>query len=216
MDSKIYSEYKSTTSNYPLGLPGSYRVTEQNLLAATQARDFPEELAALKKLPKASCLNHLLPFIDATGLIRAGGRIKNAEVCYQQKHPVIIRGSRPFIRAEHLRLQHGGPNLTLNSLSNRFHIVGGLKAVRSVTRQCVICRRRSARPSSQLVGQLPRERVTPGHVFDRVGIDYAGPLWVMYEDQLSLSRTFAFSCPGCVHLEAVTDLTTEGFISALK
>ena len=30
--------------------------------------------------------------------------------------------------------------------------------------------------SSQIVGQLPRERVTPGHVFDQVGVDYAGPL----------------------------------------
>ena len=97
-----------------------------------------------------------------------GGRISNVKVSYDQKHPVIVRGGQQLtkllIRAEHSRLLHGGPNLTLASLSNRFHIVGGLKAVRSVTRQCVMCRRCSGKPSSQLVGQLPRG-VTPETCF---------------------------------------------------
>ena len=202
---------------------------EQQLLVAAQAQEFPEELIALKlnkKLSKASKLCHLSPFIDSAGLIRAGGRIKNAEVSYDQKHPVIVRGGQPLtkllIRAEHLRLLHGGPNLTLTSLSNRFHIVGGFKAVRSVTRQCVICRRRSAKPSSQLVGQLPKERVTPGHIFDQVGVDYAGPLMLKMGHVRKPTLIKSYVCifvsmsVKAVHLEAITDLTTEGFISALK
>ena len=61
---------------------------EQQLLAVAQAQDFPEELIALrsnKKLPKASKLYHLFPFIDNAGLIRVGGRISNAKVSYDQK-----------------------------------------------------------------------------------------------------------------------------------
>ena len=45
-------------------------------------------------------------------------------------------------------------------------------------------RRRSGKPSSQIVGQLPRERVTPGHVFDQVGVDYAGPLMLKLGSQV--------------------------------
>ena len=54
------------------------------------------------------------------------------------------------------------------------------KIVRSVVRKCTTCRRFSARPSPQLMGQLPVERVTPGTVFEKVGVDYAGPVQVKY------------------------------------
>lgn len=30
------------------------------------------------------------------------------------------------------------------------------------------------------MGQRPIERVTPGMIFEKVGIDYAGPIHVMY------------------------------------
>lgn len=159
-------------------------------------------------------------------MIRAGGRIRNSEASYDQKHPVIIRGDRTLskliIRNEHVRLLHAGPIRTLTSLSDRFHVIGGLKAIRSVTRSCVICRRRNVRPTPQMVGQLPKERVIPGHVFDHVGVDYAGPL------QLKLGKVrrptivkvyvciFVSMSVKAVHLEPVTDLTTEAFISSLK
>ncbi len=31
-----------------------------------------------------------------------------------------------------------------------------------------------------MLGQLPPERITPGSVFDKVGIDYAGPVLIKY------------------------------------
>lgn len=31
-----------------------------------------------------------------------------------------------------------------------------------------------------MMGQLPMERVTPDSVFERVGVDYAGPVYVKY------------------------------------
>ena len=54
------------------------------------------------------------------------------------------------------------------------------KAVYSVTRGCIVCRRTSARPQPQMLGQLPTERLTPGLVFDHVGVDYAGPVYIKY------------------------------------
>ena len=117
---------------------------EQYLLKASQSQDFEEELAVLtytkKTLPRASNLNYLFPFVDDDGIIRAGGRIKNSTVTWDQKHPVILRGKHPLtklmIRSEHTRLLHAGPTLTFTSLSRKFHIIGGLKVVRTVTRQC--------------------------------------------------------------------------------
>ena len=51
------------------------------------------------------------------------------------------------------------------------HIVGGAKRVRSVSRECLICRKYSARP--QLLGQLPIECITPGAIFESVGVTYS-------------------------------------------
>ena len=57
-----------------------------------------EEKAVLKK---SSSLNALYPYLDASGLLRVGGRIKKANLSDSLKNPVIlpttghIRASRP-------------------------------------------------------------------------------------------------------------------------
>lgn len=99
-------------------------------------------------------------------------------------HPLIIHGrhliTKLLIRSEHLRMLHAGPTLLSSTLLHRFHIIYMRKIVRSVVRQCITCRRQAFKPKPQLLGQLPLERVTPGSVFKKVGVDYAGPFQVKY------------------------------------
>ena len=95
------------------------------------------------------------------------------------------------------------------------------KTIRSVIRQCVTCRRYITKPSPQLLGQLPPERVMPGAVFERTGVDYAGPLQVKYGKVRKPVIVKAYICVfvsltmKVVHLEAVSDFTSESFIAAL-
>ena len=96
------------------------------------------------------------------------------------------------------------------------------KTVRSLTRQCIICCRRSVKPAPQQMGQLPIERITPGAVFEKVGVDYAGPLQVKLGRVRKPVLVKAYICVfvslsvKSVHLEAVSDLTSEAFIAALR
>jgi hypothetical protein len=90
----------------------------------------------------------------------------------------------------------------------------GRKVVRSITRACVKCRH-AAKPQEQLMGQLPVERVTPDLIFNRIGVDYAGPL------QLKLGSTWkpvivkSYACifvwlsVCAVHLDLISDMTTD-------
>ncbi len=74
-----------------------------------------------------------------------------------------------------------------------------------------------------MLGQLPVERITPGSVFDKVGVDYAGPLMIKYGHVRKPTIVKAYICVfvsltvKAVHLDLpVTDLTSEAFIACLK
>ena len=188
-------------------LSGSLSATEVNKAevhwqATSQSHSFQKEIESLKKkkvVSRASCLRTLHPFLDDSGLLRVGGRLRNSQFAFSRRHPVILLGRHPLtkliIRAEHVRLLHAGPTLVSSSLGRRLHIVGQRNAVRSITRACVVCRRTSTRPQPQLMGQLPLERITPGIVFENVGIDYAGPIYLKLgrvRKPISLKPTFVY------------------------
>ena len=64
--------------------------------------------------------------------------------------------------------------------------------------------------------------MTPGSVFEKVGVDYAGPFQIKYGFTRKPTIVKAYVCVfvslsvKAVHLELVTDLTTEAFIAALR
>ena len=71
---------------------------------------------------------------------------------------------------------------------------------------------------AQLVGQLPVEQVTSELVLDKVGVDYAGPAYIMYKSICKPTVTKAYICVfvsmsvKAVHLELLSELTSEAFI----
>ena len=127
-----------------------------------------------------------------------------------------------IIRAEHLHLLHVGPTMLTSSICVRFHIIRGKNFIRDMTRACVTCRQYSARPQPQLMGQLPIERVTPGLIFEKVGVDYAGSIYVKYRyiRKPTLVKAYIWMLVSltvkAVHLKLVSDLTTEAFIACLR
>ena len=134
---------------------------ERYWLYISQSDHFLEEIQALKNsqvISRSSCLLTLHPFLDSNSSLRVGGRQNQSSLSSPSQHPVIVHGKHPItkllISSEHLRLLHAGPQ---PSLSQRYHIIGHKKTIRSVTRSCVICRKNSARPRPQMLGKLPME-----------------------------------------------------------
>ena len=122
-----------------------------------------------QKIPMSSNIYSLNPFVDDQGMLRVGGRQQKARFSYNSRHPIILDSRHPLtkllIRSEHIRLLHGGSLLVSSSLFRNFHILGGHRAIRSIVRSCVICRRRNPKAKPQMMGQLPPERITPDVVF---------------------------------------------------
>ena len=145
-------------------------------------------------------------------MIRVGGRVQNADISYNWKHPVIRHGL----------LLHAGPTLILASLLRHYHVVGCHKAIQSITCKCITCRWMTVKPHNQMLGQLPPERVMPGLAFENVGIDYAGPFYIKYGSIHKPTIVKSYACifvslsVNAVHLESVSNLTTDAFIATLR
>ena len=202
---------------------------EKYWVSHSQECCFADDIATLKSkrdIALSSPLLPLHPLLDSSDIVRVGGRTRNARLPYHTQHQVVLSGKHPLtkliIRSEHLRLLHAGPTLLGASLSHKFHILGSRKVIRSITRSCVTCRRHSAKPHPPSFGQLPIERITPDSVFSRVGLDYAGPLQIKLGHVRKPTILKAYVCVfvsltvKAVHLELVSDLTTEAFLAALR
>lgn len=59
----------------------------------SQQESFNSEIETLRKnkqLSKGYKILNLNPFLDSQGILRVGGRIANANISEEQKHPAII------------------------------------------------------------------------------------------------------------------------------
>lgn len=185
-----------------------------------------KDLQNNRHISNQSKLVSLNPFLDDKGLICVGGRLEHSHLSFHSRHQIILHPhahiTKLIIEGEHLRLLHAGVQSTHHSLRQRFWIVNGKAAVRSVIRKCVKCLRFSAKRQTQMLGQLPSSRVTPARAFSRCAVDYGGPILIRHGGQKSKTLTksyislFICMTTKAIHLELVSDLTSDAFIAALK
>ena len=131
---------------------------------------------------------------------------------------------QPSYLASHLhqRTLHGGPQLVTSYLQRTVWIVRGRNRIRRLSNQCVRCTRFQGRVKSQQMAPLPSTRVTPARPFASTGIDYASPFLLRtskgrgqkaYKGYLAVLICMVTRA---VHLEAVSDYTTQGFLLAFR
>ncbi|XP_071580243.1 uncharacterized protein [Temnothorax nylanderi] len=168
----------------------------------------------------------LTPFLDRDGLLRVGGRLHYADLSMESKHPIILPRRSPLttliIDDAHSRTLHGGTQVTLSYIRQTYWIIGGRAPVRSIILNCTRCARFRGIRAQQLMGQLPASRVIQARPFLHSGLDYAGPIMIKtwrgraartYKGYLAIFVCLATSA---IHIEVVTDYTTEAFIAAYK
>ncbi|GFX25927.1 uncharacterized protein TNCV_2899521 [Trichonephila clavipes] len=150
-------------------------------------------LSAGKQLPSTNKLIPLTPFYDDSGIIRVGGRLKNSILADSQKHPILLP------KTDHV----------VNLIISDYH----LKLLHAENRP---------KFAEQIMGDLPESRVCPSSVFQRTGIDFAGPFLIRSSKGRGSRNTKCYICvfvclaTKAVHLEVVSDLTSKAFIACLK
>jgi hypothetical protein len=201
------------------------------LVRSAQAVSFNQEILSLKpggsgSVSRDSKLVSLNPFLES-GVLRVGGRIgKASHISESAKHPIILPQNhiltKLIIRYFHGANLHAGPSLLLGILMQKYWILRGKDAIRDVIRRCVVCRRNKHVLLEQMMGSLPAARVNPGRPFEKCGVDYAGPFetTVVKGRQRNCFKSYIclFVCfvTRAIHLEAVSELSSDSFLGAFK
>ena len=127
-----------------------------------------------------------------------------------------------MFKYNHVHLSHCGPTLLLSHTGDNYHVLGARQLARITCKQCVVCRKAAAKVENQLMRQLPAARTTSSPPFTTTGINYAGPFTLKLghtrKPVLVKAYMAIFVCfsTKAVHIEVVSDLTTEAFLETLK
>ncbi|GAB0093955.1 hypothetical protein DMENIID0001_091490 [Sergentomyia squamirostris] len=204
-----------------------YQKAKSHVFRQIQEIHFSDELNDLRKgknVSPKSKLKDLNPIL-IDDLIRVGGRIQNSQLQAETKHPIILpkcHVTSLLIMDTHKAMLHGGMQLTLAQIKRKYWIMKGRSYVKSVVSKCMSCSKCRGLTFQQIMGNLPTERITPAPPFSRCGVDYAGPILTRRNkgrgnmNEKSYIAVFICLVTKAVHLEAVTDLSTDAFLAALK
>lgn len=219
---------KKNTHRGPLNIQ-EIADAEIRVLKLIQASYYTTEIKLIAESRKLnnSRLATLSPYIDENdGLLRVGGRIDRADIPHPQKHPIILPSGNHvtnlIIQDLHSKTYHSGIQSTLHSLRHKFWLLDGRTQVRKVIKRCVPCYRFKAIPVQYKMGDLPKARLEGGRAFENTGVDFCGPLLIKEKKFRNKGRVKAYVCVfvcmavKAVHLEVVSDLSTEGFLAALR
>ncbi|XP_055910470.1 uncharacterized protein LOC129944834 [Eupeodes corollae] len=213
-----------------------YFLSPQDLLLAkialvriSQGQYFLDEINCLKNfdaVSKKSKYRFMDPFIDKFGILRVGGRLKNASIPFDQKHPIILHKDDHFttliVSDCHISNMHAGIRQMTYLLHLNYFILGVHHVIKRCVYKCPTCVRQRGIPYQQKMGNLPQQRLEPGVTFGNTGVDYAGPFTArswrgrgakQYKVYVAL---FICMATKAIHLEVVTELSSAAFIAALR
>ncbi|GFU32829.1 integrase catalytic domain-containing protein [Trichonephila clavipes] len=178
----------------PLDL-GELKKTEQLLLKLVQKEEFKVEMNGIQNsvmVSSNSRVKTLNPFIDSEGILRVGGRLRNSDINYNQKFPILLPSKHKLtyliVEYFHKKFLHSGPQSLLYQIRQNIWILNGRNICRKVVLNCVNCCKANPTCTDQIMADLPKDRVIKNYPFN----------------------------VSAVHLDIVTDLTSNAFIATLK
>ena len=190
----------------------------QQITYSTEIKDI-----ALEGKVSRSCSIYNLEPILKNGILRVGGRVKNALISEDAKNQVILPRehfiSVLIIRYVHeVKAHHCGTEYVLSMLRTMYWIPQARSVIKRVLNNCVLCKRLYGYSKNQRMSDLPVDRVVSGkRPFSNVGTDCFGPFYVK-RGRVTVKRYGCiFTCLSirAVHIEMLHSLEADSFVNAL-
>lgn len=164
-------------------------------------------------------IRDLQPINDSDGVIRVKSRIMQRKDDEDFRLPILLPSDHPLvlklIKTEHERMGHAGTQFLMCRLRERYWLLKSRKTIRKVVRNCIHCRKFDAPAIETPQSVLPEDRVRDAKIFEIVGVDLTGPLFLKGKQKVWI---ILFTCAifRAIHLELTSSLTTESFLQALR
>ena len=173
-------------------------------------------LSAKEFIPASSSL-HYLDALFHDGIIRVGGRLKEASSFLEEKHPIILpKRGHITNRYFHEKTQHPSRGMTLNMIRSKgYYIIRGSKAVGNLIHKCVICKRLCRPREEQRMSGLPKKRTNPSSPFIYTGMDVFGP-FLTKNGRREMKRhglLFTSYWSRAIHIEMINDLSATSLLA---
>lgn len=205
-----------------------FTTVKERLIVLAQKVFFPDEyhqLSEKETIRSSSRLRSLYPFIDANGIIRVGGRLSHANaLSFNEQHPIILpygcNLSKLLVTFIHQVTLHGGNQLMMRVLRTEMWIPRSKNLIKSIVGRCRICTVMAKKNREQLMASLPLSRTLMDRPFTRTGVDFAGPYDIKNYTGRACLITKGYVClfvcfaTRAIHLEAVSDLSSNTFLAA--
>ena len=162
---------------------------------------------------------------EVGGILRCRGRLGNSDLDFEARTPIILpkqhRLTELIIVHCHDKVLHSGVRATLAELRAKYWVPKGRQVVKKAVSNCVTCRKMIGKPyGAPETAALPEFRVRESPPFSKVGVDFAGPLFVKGQNGAGMEKVYIalFSCcvTRAIHLELVEDLSAATFRRCLR
>ena len=196
------------------------------LVRDVHKQNYIDEIDKLQKCQSISRklrILQLYPFIDEERVLKVGERLVAADCLnesakFQSILPDKSHLSRLIVLDSHQRVLHSGVNATVVHTRQKFWIFRVKTLARSIVGNCNICFQFNGGNLSQLLGDLPQERVNPAPPLSNVGIDFAGPMPLRCDKTEAKCYLVIFVCfvTEAIHLDVTKAVDTQECMKAIR
>ena len=211
--------------NPKLSFKNATEVPDQSMLEAAELLWIYEAQYSIRLQVEQGQFKRLCPQTREDGVVVISGRVEKwMEISYDHQDVILLPYSHRLskLHAEHVyNKDHLGIASTASKIKLRFWITNLYRLVKSVKNRCIQCRKNSKLLQSQMMGQLPQERLKPAPAWSFTSLDFFGPFEIRGEtNKRSRGKAYGvlFTCMLCraVHLDLATDYSTNGFLIVLR
>ena len=171
------------------------------------------------KMPKL--IKKLNIFCDKEGLLRVRSKFKDPHGCSQfplllPKHNYL---SKLIVRSIHEDFYHAGCYTVLSHLRKRFWILNFYSLVRSVLKECLVCKRHNGKTVKLNQNYYRERQVCPPKIpFRFMYLDYLGPFNIKTGNSKVKVWLLIFTCvwSRAINLKICHNLTVQEFLRVLQ
>ncbi|GFS77494.1 calcium and integrin-binding protein 1 [Trichonephila clavipes] len=198
-----------------------YNKCKEHELSVAEIENSEKQLIRLSQtyyLPDVESLK-LVTFIDNDNILRVKSKITERNDESSFLYPILLPDKCEFtkllIRSIHKKNCHAGIQIMQSLIRERFWIIRARKTIKSILNEYFICARFKVKSLSSGPSPLPPDRVNDCAIFEVVGIDLAGPLFLKTGEKVWITL-FTCAVYRALHLELVNALSSDAFLLALR